>query len=397
MCDSIVDVTNDGVLFAKNSDRDANESQFLEWSPVARHDVTSPLKCTWIEIEQVQRTNAVLLSRPWWMWGAEMGANDHGLVIGNEAVFTTAKKGDPALLGMDLVRLALERASNVDDAVEAIVSLLERYGQGGPCSHEKPGFTYDNSFLIADPRGAMVLETAGRQWAIEPVRRGVRSISNALSIPAFSAAHSDRLRTAVAGGRVRQLRTQSSASSSRGPASLMRTLRDHGSNDGPAWSRLNGTLRAPCVHAGGALASSQTTASMVSDLRGDVRHWVTGTSAPCTSVFKPVSVDDAVDLGPPPSNVFDAATLWWRHERVHRAMVRDLAGDGASFATTRDELESSWIADPPTSLDAFKQAAQLEESWLAAHAQIGDLRPAWVRRRWRDLDQRAKMPRAGRA
>jgi len=167
MCDSIVDVTDDGVLFAKNSDRDANESQFLEWVAAARHDVTSPLKCTWIEISQVELTNAVLLSRPWWMWGAEMGANEHGLVIGNEAVFTTAGKGDPALLGMDLVRLALERASDIDGAAEVIVNLLERYGQGGPCSHEKPGFTYDNSFLIADRDGAMVLETAGREWATD--------------------------------------------------------------------------------------------------------------------------------------------------------------------------------------------------------------------------------------
>ncbi len=392
MCDSIVDVSDDGVVFAKNSDRDANESQFLEWVAAARHDVTSPLKCTWIEIDPVGLTNAVLLSRPWWMWGAEMGANEHGLVIGNEAVFTTARKGGPALLGMDLVRLALERARDIDSAAQVIVGLLERYGQGGPCSHEKPGFTYDNSFLLADPRGAMVLETAGREWATDYVRHGVRTISNALSIPAFAAAHSDRLRTAVAGARARQLRTQSGANGSQGPADLMRALRDHGPKGGPSWSRLNGTLRAPCVHAGGALASSQTTASMVSDLRDGVRHWVTGTSAPCTSIFKPVSVDGAVDLGPPPTNVFDEATLWWRHERTHRTMVRDLAGQCASFASKRDELESSWIADPPSSLEAFRQAEHLEESWMSAHAQFADRRPAWVRRKWRALDQRANMP-----
>ncbi|MCL4421842.1 MAG: hypothetical protein M1115_01510, partial [Actinobacteria bacterium] len=88
MCDTMVSITKDGVLFAKNSDRDANESQILEWHAGTTHDRQERLRCTWIEIPQVASTHAVLISRPWWMWGAEIGANDKGVVIGNEAVFT---------------------------------------------------------------------------------------------------------------------------------------------------------------------------------------------------------------------------------------------------------------------------------------------------------------------
>lgn len=42
----------------------------------------------WIEIGQVRETYAVLVSRPFWMWGAEISANEHGVIIGNETVLT---------------------------------------------------------------------------------------------------------------------------------------------------------------------------------------------------------------------------------------------------------------------------------------------------------------------
>lgn len=63
------------------------------------------LQCTFIQIPQVEQTHAVVLSKPAWMWGAEMGANDQGVCIGNEAVWTREPVAPgEALLGMDLVR-----------------------------------------------------------------------------------------------------------------------------------------------------------------------------------------------------------------------------------------------------------------------------------------------------
>lgn len=62
-------------------------------------------KCTYIKIEQVAHTHAVVLSKPAWMWGAEMGANEHQVCIGNEAVWgRESADGEEALLGMDLLR-----------------------------------------------------------------------------------------------------------------------------------------------------------------------------------------------------------------------------------------------------------------------------------------------------
>jgi secernin len=156
-----------------------------------------------MEVPQARETFAVLLSRPFWMWGAEMGANEHGVVIGNEAVFTDQPYAKTGLTGMDLLRLALERASTAQAAVEVITGLLETFGQGGGCGHEQRGFTYHNSFIVADPRRAFVLETAGKLWAVEEAH-GARAISNGLSIPGFAEDHADRLRTAVAGAAARR-------------------------------------------------------------------------------------------------------------------------------------------------------------------------------------------------
>ena len=142
MCDTMVarpgETASGALLFAKNSDREANEAQYLLHMPRIRHEVGAGLRCTYISIPQVAETHAVLLSRPFWMWGAEMGANEHGLVIGNEAVYAKiAPQKEPALLGMDLVRLALERAADAAEALDVITTLLERHGQGGNCAHKR--------------------------------------------------------------------------------------------------------------------------------------------------------------------------------------------------------------------------------------------------------------------
>lgn len=183
-------------VFGKNSDRPSGETQSIRRYPAKVHDDGSTVTCTYITIPQAKQTNAVLLSQIDWMWGAEHGANEHGVCIGNEAVWTKVEDEDLAtkrLLGMDLVRLGLERGDSAREAMEVITSLLEEFGQGGPCAQDDSSFVYHNSFLIADCREAWIVETAGRNWVAKKITEGARNISNVLTIRTDYDLHSNGL------------------------------------------------------------------------------------------------------------------------------------------------------------------------------------------------------------
>jgi secernin len=392
MCDTLVRVHADRVLFAKNSDRDPNEAQLLDWQPRREYAPGEVLRCTWISIPQVARTHAVLLSRPYWMWGAEIGANEHGVVIGNEAVFTRQPYAATGLTGMDMLRLGLERAATAEQAVEVITALLERHGQGGGCGHEDREFTYHNSYLLADPRNAFVLETAASRWQAERIT-GAWSISNGLTLPGM-VRENDRLRSYVSRCALRRGQTMAAAGTAEDAGDLMRALREHGEAATPRYHLLNGAMHGACMHAGGVLVGSQTTASWVAELRPDaVRHWVTATSAPCTSLFKPVRVEQPLDLGREPTDRADPDSLWWRHERLHRQVMRDPARLLSLFDSERDATERRWRAQPPEPAEAFAEGDRRLADWTARVAERGpvDRRPGWVRRYWQERDRRAGL------
>ncbi|XP_068558291.1 secernin-2 isoform X3 [Cebidichthys violaceus] len=186
-CDCFVSLPpgsrDDHVIFGKNADRPRDEVQEVVHYPAESHPPGFMLECTYIQIPQVEQTCAVVLSKPAWMWGAEMGANDQGVCIGNEAIWTREPvvPGE-ALLGMDLVRLGLERGDSAWSALTVITSLLEQHGQGGQCKEDPVPFSYHNTFLLVDRNEAWVLETAGRLWVAQKVTKGVKNISNQLTI-----------------------------------------------------------------------------------------------------------------------------------------------------------------------------------------------------------------------
>src|SRR3954468_13374604 len=167
MCDCLVALppaTQAGhTLFAKNSDRPPTEEQNVEQFNSRRDEGVTGT--TYIEVEAHRGSTIPFVgSRPTWMYGVEHGVNAAGVAAGNATIYTKLDpRGFPdALTGMDIVRLVLERSSTASAAVELVGMLLERYGQGGS-GHDGVDRPYWNSFLVADPRDAFVIETSGSE------------------------------------------------------------------------------------------------------------------------------------------------------------------------------------------------------------------------------------------
>lgn len=387
MCDSMIAgkaVTQCGFsIFGKNSDRSPNEPQPMIFVPAADHVPGTMVKTTRIEVEQVAHTYAVMLSKPSWIWGGEIGVNEKGVVIGNEAVISKDMSvTDVALLGMDVLRLALERADTAEKAVGVIAEMMERYGQGGNCSFDGV-FHYDNAYLVADADEIWHVETAGKHiWAAKKVEQPAYSISNYLSLNDVDRMHADTIAHArEAGycveepfnwnktyanweslGHSGMLRRACSLQQMMRPGScfeiadMLAALRTHYCND--EWTE---GMHCVCMHARNPVLPTdidcQTTNSMIAVMKpGDTLMLAPGMSTPCIAPFQPFWFD-AFSA----KQVFaynqqeQAMDAWLRREQLNRAAV-----DGRlpleEYRAEMHTMEKTWLKTAQSIAAADRQA-----------------------------------------
>ncbi len=391
MCDTLVATpprTASGrVLFAKNSDRKPGECQPWVQFPAAAHARGSHVRCTHIEIPQVAETYRAMGHRPWWVWGFEHGVNEHAVAIGNLTIFSREPlEEEPGLIGMDLVRLGLERGRTAREALEIIAGLLEVHGQGGP-AFEPAGAGYHNAFHLADPDEAWILETSNRHWAarrapadtcsnhmalgsdweiasldLESFARGEGWWSGNGRIDVAAAYRNPFVPAHISEGRWRRSRALLADT---GPpldvARLQACLRDHGEGHA-TWTggttpedEAHFTL---CAHS---RPVSETTASLVSELplRRD-EPWPVWVSfgTPCTGVFLPVYLEGLV----PPELARggekpEPDSAWWTFYALQETALADPV---AGTLRVRDEWRAfeEWLERERTRAEAEARAAR---------------------------------------
>ncbi len=351
MCDTFYipeekNIYNANIL-CKNSDREPNEAQAIV--NYKRNSIDKAknkfIKTTYKEVP-ADSSNEIIISKPFQMWGAEMGVNEYGVAMGNEAVFTKIpfKKDNSGLTGMDIIRLALERTKSAKDALHYSIKLIEEYGQDACGGYENKNFYYHNSFLIIDKKEAYCLETADRFWAYKKLK-DFYNISNGLTLTDdyddihkdaieyaikknwykkgehfnFAKVFSDKLYTYFSQCEVRRSITKKITLKEKiDLIDCIETLQSHGENRENHLDSMNSI----CLHSGGILTPSETTGSMIAILRENIiTVWLTGTSHPCLSLYKPFFFNTNVLAKiPEPSFEYDNS-LWWKAEKIHRQLL----------------------------------------------------------------------------
>lgn len=366
------------IIFGKNSDRPVNEAQPLCYYPPADHAKGEMVECSFIKIPQVEHTYGCIGSRPHVFFGFEHGVNEHGVMIGNEQVSgREIPERRWGLIGMDILRLALERSRTAREALDVIANLLETVGTGGDPAYRIAPF--NSNYVIADGKEAFLFESHQRDWVAKKVE-DVGFLSNCYSIQSdytfiadkaianavkngwanseclFNPAKAwtkDDCIFAESEGFVRYARLKELMNKSRQitPEMIMSNLRDH--YDGvellsSIYSSAAAKIPCICSHPGG-VSGCATAASAVTVLRDSVPEelkftmW-TSMAPPCCSIFRPIyNVGEIPEALSGAHALYDEKENWWTFIELERYISLNYEKWAVDVKATFRKLEKEFL------------------------------------------------------
>lgn len=399
MCDTFFAsgkaTVNGSVLLAKNADTEINEAQHLVRFPARDYPKGAAVRVSHIVIPQARHTHEIIMDKSFWTFGGEIGVNEHGLAIGNEAVFSNQTSEKDGVILIDILRLILERAANCDEAVGTVADILDRFGQGGNCEL-RGNSHFDGSFLVSDRIGAVIIETAGKNWACRPAGE-TDAISNIHCIASdwedssltatgagsdFKALFSDEATAHNVGANERRQMSFDYLADRRGEISV-RTMADllRYTGEGDYHPMQGERPVRICMHAAPYENRLwQATGALISDVRDGVSMaWVTATSGTDVSIFKPVFCGvDFPDLGPMPRESLTEGAYWWHHEFLHRRVMADYSNIAPEIRADFESLEDRFFSDADSVMSGSipEKQAFVTECWRLAD----EAESRWLRR-----------------
>ena len=324
MCDTIVALKNststNSVLLAKSADTEVNEAEQIVKYPRREYTEGTAARTTHIKIPQAKLTYEVILGRSFWAWGSELGANERGVSVGNEAAFSQ-------MIG---------------------------------------NFSFDTGLLVADTDEAYIINCAGKEWAAKKVS-DVYAISNRYQITNdwnlsslkndndskqnFNELFEDTSKSEGVCASDRENRAQQILEQRKGNISLsdmadiMRDVGEDPDNYEPDKAELKQNF--VCMHAKPHPdAFWHATGAMITDSNEEgIVVWMTGTAANDLSIFKPLFFDIPLpqQLKYLPRGTYDKKSFWWKHENLHRKAIMDYKACKPEIRERFDELEKKFF------------------------------------------------------
>lgn len=253
-----------------------------------------------------------------------------------------------------------------------------------------------------------MLETAGQYWAAKKIR-DVYAISNRLTIGRdydrahpdlfhyaldkgwcrseddfdFARCYTNQLMTRFSGAAKREHCSRTMLEESKGRItveSMMDILRSH-TTSFEEKPYQTASVSSVCMHAGG-LVGDQTTGSLIAELalaedgfNEDANrdtYWITGSSAPCLSLFKPWWMIRPDHLSFSEDETEAAIAYWEKQESVYRAVLEQRI-DWQKYQSERDLIEKA-LLDEVRTVDGKTTDERLSEIQARALESEDDLR-----------------------
>jgi dipeptidase len=157
---------------------------------------------------------------------------------------------------------------------------------------------------------------------------------------------------------------------------FFQALRQHDRNDFQPKKATTGCI---CMHATGFTNPSDTTGSMVAEIRKVTPStiWLTGTSHPCMSLYVPFYFGNSVDLELLNPSEKPDQSLWWQAKILHQSIEKDYSKKQSRLRSHLDLIQQKWLEYDQTLIEKKSSIEDFQAFSMSCLQEYYQLLKAW--------------------